>query len=744
MKNTTNNITIGKRASLLMLALLISSFFIGCTKIEIAHPNAIPNESDSAFVLLSISTPQATLPSSLKQTQTTNETEIAEVKVLIFEWLEDEYYFNHAVSAVKNQESPEQVQFKIPLLTTNKKLKLILLANANDVFENATIEYGYSEAQVRKQLNKTFSAIGLSNNLPMYGETIFPNGVNATETYTISVSMLRAIARIDVVKDLKEGATEFILDELYAFRANNKIQLIPDALSSNTPPKVSEPSIPENIAALSEAIALIEDDSEAITQLYLPESEAATTSNEQLFEATTLVVGGRLGGSENPISYYRIDFNSGIEGHPFGQILRNHRYIFKIKDVSAGGWSTPSEAANNLSGSITIDVETWEDFVSDIYFDNDHFGVSTREISLRYIKNRYQFLDIESSGTYQIQWLDETGNPTGETTSELNTLIRNEHFDAVIVKYPYDEELVSHILFITRNHNNLGNVISDKLRITYKNKQIDIIVKQDNSAMYSTFIAKVLTVDEIGNLGENLVNGDASGEAMRKVLDMQFALNGIIKIGGFSFTRIPSRTNYVGTSAPENLAVMSRIIGAHDVIYFPYNVSISSEVADLLLNWLDESSHRVLIIGTDSDGTNKALREKAKIAADGTWEFSNVTTISSNYLRASSSSQTEDFFNGPFGFVEENASFKRSDRTAGYCSNYSTNVIPLIVADKQNYTNYMFFGVNKKNRIIYHGDGNLFQTSQMSNNNGYISNSLDVLMANTWAWIIEQVIYGAQ
>lgn len=61
-----------------------------------------------------------------------------------------------------------------------------------------------------------------------------------------------------------------------------------------------------------------------------------------------------------------------------------------------------------------------------------------------------------------------------------------------------------------------------------------------------------------------------------------------------------------------------------------------------------------------------------------------------------------------------------------------------------NYSDYMFFGVNKPERIIYDGDAQLFMNGQMSNNSGNINSDLDKLMANVWAWITEQVIYGEQ
>ena len=321
--------------------------------------------------------------------------------------------------------------------------------------------------------------------------------------------------------------------------------------------------------------------------------------------------------------------------------------------------------------------------------------------------------------------------------------ISNDNFDAWISQDPGDNEYTTHLVFRTRNNNHLGEVISDKLRVTAGKWSVDVTVKQDNSAVYSGRFVNVLTVSSIGDLGVDMVSSDASGLAMRKVLDVNFAPAGTIRIGGFSYTRIPNTSGYVGTSNSDNLAVLKRIFGTQDVIYFPYDVNISSAVADLLLEWLDASPNRVLFMGMDTDATNKNLRLKPRIANEGTFGFSSISTVTTNYITASKSEAAKDFFEGPFGTVQEGAAINRADNIAGYIMNYSNDVIPLITSDKAGYEGYVFFSLNPANRIIYHGDAQLFQTSQMSNNNGNITSEADKLMANTWAWIIEQVIYGA-
>lgn len=72
----------------------------------------------------------------------------------------------------------------------------------------------------------------------------------------------------------------------------------------------------------------------------MPEAAGETDAAAQLSDATCIVVGGYYDGASE-LSYYRIDFNPGVEGHPFGQVLRNHKYVFRIKKVTGTGGVMP-------------------------------------------------------------------------------------------------------------------------------------------------------------------------------------------------------------------------------------------------------------------------------------------------------------------------------------------------------------------------------------------------------------------
>lgn len=766
------HIYINKRISLWVLAILATSLFTACVEEIELHPGTkILTKGAEAPITLNVNTP---IPLT-RSPQTYEEIHVSSVKVLVLEQSPGgEYIYSYLINGLELNTSDNATQFQAKLKTTPTPLKLLVLANAPDAFEPNGLVPGMGEANVRHALNKAFeSPFGLQeSDLPMYGEVMMPGGVDASVAYELSVTVLRAIARIDVVKSLMPDSGDFTLEEIYGFRANNKIQLIPepDAISEGAGLKAVAPSIPEGTALLSTPImkAAPEGGAESITRLYLPESSLATNSEEKRIGRTTIVIGGRFGGAvnpetgePNPMTYYRADFELGT-AHPFGQILRNHHYIFKIRKVESNGFPTPQEAAEHLSSSVTLDVLTWEDFSSDLMMGNDRFGLSARTISMPYTGNVNKSIGVESTYHYGMQWI-QNGVPVGSATSDFNTEISSDNFDAWISQSASDPATVTHINFRTKNDNSSGEVITELLRVTAGTWQIDITVRQESSAMYNTTSINILSLTHLGCLGDNAGGGVEVAQSTRNLLDKQFAPNGTLRIGGFNYTYITNNVaawfNPVQSTDPATVAItnatiakMRRLIYAQQVIFLTYGTRLHPQIADILLEWLDEKPNRVLIVEIDDTVTNPELIN-TRLAEEGTWRFNSmandqiITVAGFKYVRAPESSGTDPFFNGPFGSIASGSTFYMTDLVAAYTSNPSIDVTPLIMGNT-NTGNEMFFGVNRKRGIVYLGDGHLFTAAAgsipMSNTNGNVTTDLDKLMANTWAWIVNRVLYGEE
>lgn len=718
-------------------------FIFSCTDnewVDALYPESPSGEE--ATVQLTLRTPQAEVSRVFARTATEVENTISDVRVLVFRRVEGTYTFSYQVTGVSLGDSGTS-SFSLRLQTDRTALKLMVLTQATEAFALTSLRAGDTEEEVRRVLTRAFPATGWTGNIPMYGEILLPDGIEATGTTTLAVTVMRSLARVDVRKELAENAPAFVLEELYVFRVNDRIGLVPEVLADPSAPKVSAPTVPEAAGALPGPlyIDIVSSDTPEIAPIYLPEAEAALSPAGRQTEVTTLVIGGRWGGASQAVTYYRADFYPGVSGHPFGQILRNHRYIFNIRSVSAPGWGTPEEAAIHLASAMQVEVCGWEEFSTEFYFGEHRFAISDRELALRYTQGRSSKLLVESTTTYTIQWLDADGQPTGDVVSVDGTTVSNDFFDVTIGSDAGDGEGVSRLYFRTRRHNYSGEERRSVLRITAAGRTIDVVVSQEYPALYRDRVLRVLSVAEVGDLG---ITGGATayGQAMRQLLDVQFSPEATIRIGGFLFSRVENTASYMGATTAARLAIMRRMIWGQDIIYLPYNVGVSEAVATLLLEWLDGSPHHVLIVGTDSGGSSPELRKK--LEEDGRWQSTAIATVTDNYKRAAASAGTEDFFSGPFGTVAENATFNRLDAYAGYSYDYPRDRITvLITGDKAEYPEYVFFGVNKIRRIIYHGDAQLFMANQMSNNSGEVQSDLDRLMGNTWAWIVEQVIYGA-
>lgn len=708
-----------------------------------------PGPVDEASVLFTIRMPQLSQPETpLTRAQTAEEMHISNLRILVFLQNGSGFQFSYQVSGTEVSSAAGQ-SFQARLNSTATPMKIIVAANAEAALASYYVAPGTPEADVREQLQASFTIAGLTGDLPMYGEVTLSGGLSADDNVPpIEITALRAIARVDVTKNLDADSDAFELDEVYVFRANNSIRLIPDSVADPAAPVVAAPSIPGNAAFLGGSVSKFSSGGDEITEIYIPESLAAATTGDRRTGTTVIVVGGRYDNSST-VTYYRADFDPDGSGTEFGQVLRNHHYVFNITKVTAPGWDTPENAANNFSSSIVMGIKVWEDFVSDIIIGGGRFAVSSRSIDLRFVKDREKRLDVESTLDYSIQWLDANDAPTGGIASEPGETIGNANFDVTIVKEVSDPAMVSHLLFRTLNNNHQGNVITERLRVTVGEWYLDIDVRQDNTAIYSNRHFNVLSgyheailfiSSAAGYLGTTTTlpyNDGATwlgGIAMRMILNERFAPDGVIRIGGFAFDQANDATTHFGVTAATgtDYETMERLIRMQNVIYLSYNTRTSAQMAALVLRWLEEDPRRVLFLGLDSSDTNTNVR--SQLTGIGTWAY---TINTGDFSRAAVSDGTDDFFEGPFGQVAASATFTRHDTIVGYLASPPASITRLI-----NHANGMVFGVDRERRIIFHGDANLFLTTQLSNDDGAVASDLDRLMANTWAWVVEQLIYG--
>lgn len=699
-----------------------------------------------AVVRLTIAPPRPSLP-QMRAAEDLDEAEsrVGTVRVLVFEQEGGRYLYRNMAEGEQVRFSGSATRFEVRLPGTPNPVKLALVCNYGDAFERYAPAAGSDEATVRERIGRSFS--GLTGDLPMYGEISLPSGLRADAENRFDVRLLRAVARVDVTKALDAGSRPFRIGEVYVYRPNDKIRIVPDDMGSAESPRVTAPSVFAGAQKSAEPVKVTaaEPDPASVAGICLPESAAESDPAAQLSEATCIVVGGYYDGQER-LSYYRIDFDPGIDGHPFGQVLRNYKYVFRIRKVLGEGWSDPDTAATSRATGIAVETEAWEDFTTEMYFEGDNYlGVSARSVSLGYVAGKTARVDVQASVPYSVRWLDASGVPTGGEASQTGEVLENGSFSVAIGRDAGAGETLSYLSFSALADNRTDRDVTARLRVTGGRWTFDIAVTQGNPSQFRTRIVRVLSVQEIGDLGTNTPTS-ASGLPMRRILDnaKNFSPGGTVVIGGFSFSeasRAEMQATGTGSAADKEIfRSMQATIGAQDVIYLTYNTPISNELAQVVLAWLRAAPGRVLIVGTDTDTSNAQLRQY--LTSDGTWKYYYRNNLGGQFRRAARTDANARFFTMPFGTVAENAPVVRADDYAAYCSDYPSRVTPLVVSDVSGQGGTLIVGVNGTDRIVYLGDASLHQYNRLSsqaNADGTVTTDFDRLMANLWAWIVERV-----
>ena len=600
-------------------------------------------------------------------------------------------------------------------------MDLYIVANATAAVLANEPQVGDTENEVRTKLQLGFPLGGNFTTLPMSGHYRLVSGLDANYRQEISgVSMLRAVARVDV---LVGGITNFELTSIQAYRVNSRIQLI----ENQDLTVVTAPSIPVNSRMEVNTPVSAVSGNQAVSGLYLSESVSPAES-ERVNGATCVVVGGKYAGS-GEVTYYRIDFDPDDTQGSFGQILRNHRYVFTIRSVAGPGWPSADEAASNRSAQINLDIQSWDESTTDMYFDTDHhFGVSTREVVLGSKQNAALTVQVDTDlSDYTFQWSDEQGNVSGTAAQSLT----GSYFKVEKTNNG------RHIVVTALQSNNSDsderkayfviNASRWRILMTIRQQIVDISGRTINMVSFRSYL---------GHLGENLllpnISPESRGAGLQGILNnpANFGTGGTVTCGGFNLLL----TNVSASSINDAALALA------DVIYFNY-VSNGDLRIDLspVGRWLKASAKRVLILSFDSQGVNTPIMQEF---LGSTPDLMQTSPKSGSYPLAGKSAS--DFFTdmGPFTVtpytpVDANFKFQNYDVTHGEIGPGSAEgITPLLNGPGGG----IVLGVDMSRRIIYIGDIDIFSAnnsnSGINNSKGTINSNASKLIANLFAWVV--------
>lgn len=717
-----------------MYILMPVLFWASCSDNNMTPGDAGMHNEEDVQVKLTIRTPAS---ASYVRTRgvlsaTDHESIINEIQVLVFE----EGVYKYRVTGVSINSSTNSTTFTAKLKSSELPSKLFVLANSTDAVTANEPSAGDTEDVVKKKINREFGNI--TTLFPMHGEYSLPQGISTITVHNITeIKMTRALARIDVQAT---EVTNFKLTGVKAYRANNLIQVISNETGDT---EILVPSVPAGSSrnVNSPMYAVTDEDMGVFSaQLYLPETDSPAES-EQISGATCIVIEGYYNLSAKP-TYYRIDFDPDNKATAFGQVLRNHKYIFNIKSVLSQGWDTPDEAANNRSTHLQVVVKAWDDSTTDMYFDGEHhFGVSTREVLVSHKANSTSTLDVTTDlPDYTLQWADAQGTPQGTAAQSLT----NGYFK--VEKAQSGAQLQVTAL---QSNPDTETPRTQNFIITANRWSILVKIEQRYDQDANRAISLLTFYSGLGYLGTNNIASaiaETRSNGLRGLLDNKnnFGPNGTVVCGGYNLVRTDVNYN----------KLTDALFAPFDVIYIHYmaNTSFGNLDSQKVHSWLKAKKNRVLIISYDANDVNKYILEEIMDGYNGLVQ-PRINTGSFN-LAASAPGNTYFTTTGPFTSgaytpIPSGFTFRNYDAYHGEIitsSAVATGITPILTGPEGG----IVLGVDYTKRIVYFGDvdlgGSTGSTSSSDNciNNtaGNVNNNASKLMANVFAWIAGTVLGG--
>lgn len=223
--------------------------------------------------------------------------------------------------------------------------------------------------------------------IPMWGESAAEFVVDETMGVQ-TVDMYRSLARIDVGLDFTEengkltetalGLSDFKINSVY-LPCTTDYMFVPTSLTPDQPnvpaDHIRDPDNPLAYVGLGSVDSYVRE-------IYVPEAAVQADRNKMY----CLIVGGFFDGSTTE-TYYRLDFvkDNGDQTTTTLPILRNHRYVFNIKDIKLKGYSSVSEAFDRqgaIAGlQIEYEVEVMDDYIHYVERrDGYYFGLDNRDV----------------------------------------------------------------------------------------------------------------------------------------------------------------------------------------------------------------------------------------------------------------------------------------------------------------------------------------------------------------------------
>jgi hypothetical protein len=330
-------------------------------------------------VVLTMQIPGTYLPVTYAYSEN-EENDISTADALVFriDASGNEYYYRHiAIPAISQDNGNiKKIQLRLEFIDS----RVIVLANVGNLFTpemNAQLRLDSIQGNVTKEtvmkrfvFNMTEAFGKRKETFPMYGESEI---IRSSDNVTGSVTMIRAIARIDIVNSILNDKVR--IDSVYLFHTKNKGFVAPRFDSDGA--ILESPHVPGEAEANETALGYKFVQNAGVASPAM-EREIYLTEDLQESEKPTIVV-VKIQEEGRPPYFYRLDMLD--KDGELLPVLRNYRYRISITKIISSGYLTPEEAAVMPKPSLSSTVETNELGITNVVF-NDRFklGTSTTNI----------------------------------------------------------------------------------------------------------------------------------------------------------------------------------------------------------------------------------------------------------------------------------------------------------------------------------------------------------------------------
>lgn len=620
-----------------------------------------------------------------------------------------------------------RVSVKLKLTPEEADWEIVFVANAQEAAASVTTGDTKFTALEKLVVTQADQWDVRTMPIPMYGEIALQASDIQGGKKIEGINLVRMLARIDLKVD--PDVTNFILDQVYLCNRSTQgyISADWDAKGVVNKGKITEPntspyfSFVDDEAApdsylesdLSIQYAVDPETNSCTGQIYTFEA-AGKAYDADALSAVCLVIKGYLDEEPDKAYYYRVDFTD--EAGQFMPVLRNYQYNVEIVAATGIGYDTIKEALDSYTVVSNMHTRT-------IVWDNEMLS------------------HINYNGQYMlgVRFDEMLFGGKGETLE--NFIATDYAYGITIVEKPdwveiedFTEGDTEAYLRVTAPANPEKLVREGFIRLQAGRVSHSIRVEQNKGTNRSNAVVNIASVTGIGFLGYDNGTGANGAAAMRKVLDTHFKMGGVVELQQINYHTISN-----------NPMVTDDYLKDKDVVFLVYAAIPTAATMTRIINWLEASPRRVLVISFDSSATNPEAFKLNYFKEDissinyfphGSYAAKLVHTPGAEYF----------WKDGPFtkGAQIGDATYLNSDGTFGEATlTAGSGILPLFES-----SGAMVFGVHPEKRIVYIGDsqygdmlaGGVYDGQKFNNNQGEVNNNIEKIFANLWAWIIDEVV----